>query len=252
MTSPGDEAAAPVSERLLRQAHHAVRESPLLDQTARSGWSLVQKGLRQRKIARHVGALGPGEPLRVLIGAGPHSRPGWLATDITPSRKDVVYVDATRPLPFATDSVDLVYTEHMIEHIPFEAGQRMLREIERVLRPGSGRVRISTPDFERVVALAVSADPEVTELMARANARHGSPPDAVFAVNRLFSSYGHQFLWSEELLRSELAAAGLRAVERQQVGRSDHAAFVGMEQHGGRITHAWNAYQSLIVEAAAR
>jgi predicted SAM-dependent methyltransferase len=50
-------------------------------------------------------------------------------------------------LPFAAESVTLIYSEHMLEHLPAHTGARVLREAYRVLAPG-GVLRIATPDLE--------------------------------------------------------------------------------------------------------
>jgi predicted SAM-dependent methyltransferase len=41
----------------------------------------------------------------------------WLNTDLLPINRDVVYLDATRRLPFRNDQFDYVFSEHTIEHI---------------------------------------------------------------------------------------------------------------------------------------
>jgi predicted SAM-dependent methyltransferase len=51
---------------------------------------------------------------------------------------------------FRTDSVDLVYACHCLEHFPIAAVPRVLREWRRVLRPG-GTLRLSVPDFDALV-----------------------------------------------------------------------------------------------------
>ena len=63
-------------------------------------------------------------PIRKLqIGAQSNSISGWLNVDLLPKSHEVVYMDATKPFPFPSNSVDYIYSEHMIEHISFhEAG----------------------------------------------------------------------------------------------------------------------------------
>ncbi|HEX2575925.1 MAG TPA: methyltransferase domain-containing protein [Aquihabitans sp.] len=232
-----------------KRVRDLVRSSPFLAQTTQSAWIVAQRALRPTKIRRH---LAEHDRLRVMIGSGPTEVDGWLSTDLIPSRPDVVYLDASERFPFDDGSVHRIHTEHMIEHVDHETGRRMLAECARVLAPG-GRIRIATPDFDRVVALAGPVDPEVAELFRRSNLRNGldeeAAADPVYAVNRLFSEYGHRFLYTESLLTRELQAAGLRQVRRYEVGESDDPELAGADHHGEQIDPGWNRYQTLVLEA---
>jgi ubiquinone/menaquinone biosynthesis C-methylase UbiE len=59
--------------------------------------------------------------------------------------RDAIIVDVTRRSPFVDNTFDFIYSEHMIEHIPYVGGRAMLEESYRVLKPG-GTLRIATPD----------------------------------------------------------------------------------------------------------
>lgn len=57
---------------------------------------------------------------------------------------DVIRHDLAQPLPFATNSFGMVYCGQVIEHMPFEAQDVLMREAWRVLRPG-GVFEICSP-----------------------------------------------------------------------------------------------------------
>ncbi len=223
--------------------------SPLLSQTTESGWTTAQRALRGRKL-RAYAAEHPS--IRLMIGSGPSQLDGWLATDLLPSRPDVVLLDANERFPFDDGTVHRIHTEHMIEHVDHPIGTRMLVECARILEPG-GRIRIATPDFQRVIALAVDATPEAAALARASNLRNGIDPsesdDPVYAVNRLFSGYGHRFLYTEATLRRALETAGFAEVTRHSVGHSDDPEFASVDQHSGQIDADWNEYQTLVLEA---
>ncbi len=69
----------------------------------------------------------------------------WLTADVDP-RSDV-YVDVTRPLPFRDATIDVVYSEEVIEHISPHHASAMLRECLRILKPG-GWLRLTTPSLD--------------------------------------------------------------------------------------------------------
>src|SRR5262249_45251050 len=83
---------------------------------------------------------------KLQLGAGPTSLPGLLSTDVAPYSPTTVQLDATKRFPFENGVFDYIFTEHMIEHISWGEGNRMLQECHRVLRPG-GIIRIATPDL---------------------------------------------------------------------------------------------------------
>ncbi len=61
-------------------------------------------------------------------------------------------------LPFKDRSQRLIYTAHLIEHLPAATLTTLLAECHRVLRAG-GRIRIECPDAEALVSLYRKADP---------------------------------------------------------------------------------------------
>src|SRR5262245_43358548 len=83
---------------------------------------------------------------RLHLGCGPNLLTGWANVDLR-SAAGVVELDLAHALPVADDSVELIYSEHFIEHLDRGDGERLLRECRRVLKPG-GRIRISTPDLQ--------------------------------------------------------------------------------------------------------
>lgn len=232
-----------------RRVRELVSGSPLLTQTTQSGWLTAQRALRGTKIKRHQAE---NDRLRVMIGSGPTMVDGWLSTDLIPSRSDVVFLDAGEAFPFDDGSVHRIHTEHMIEHVDHATGQRMLAECARVLAPG-GRIRIATPDFDRAIALTAGVDAEVAELYTASNRRNGiaeaDVANPVHAVNRLFSAYGHRFLYTEAMLAASLEAVGMANVSRYEVGESDDPELVDTEHHSEQIDDGWNRYQTMVLEA---
>lgn len=56
--------------------------------------------------------------------------------------------DLAKGIPFADNSVDVVYHSHLLEHLDRDVATVFMREIARVMKPG-GILRIVVPDFER-------------------------------------------------------------------------------------------------------
>ncbi len=79
--------------------------------------------------------------IKLNIGCGKHKKDGYINIDISPKYKPDIVANATH-LPFKSNSVDEIYTSHMVEHVPnFE---KAMREMHRVLKQG-GKLIIIVP-----------------------------------------------------------------------------------------------------------
>ncbi|MFV9631580.1 MAG: class I SAM-dependent methyltransferase [Methanosarcinales archaeon] len=55
--------------------------------------------------------------------------------------------DVSKKLPFDNESIDYIYSSHLIEHLNKEVGEKLLQECFRVLKKG-GLFRLIIPDLE--------------------------------------------------------------------------------------------------------
>lgn len=183
---------------------------------------------RRRIVARYLD--GTAEP-RLHVGAGGERLPGWLNSDLVAGD---VYLDLTRPLPLPDSSFAYAFGEHVIEHISERQGERLLRELHRVLRPG-GVLRITTPDLRKIIAIYEDRNPviglpeyaEFLDGIAAGEHRRGAQ-----VLNTFMRAWGHRYVYDEEDLRVKLEAAGFAAVRRLEPGESEHDALRGVERHG--------------------
>ncbi len=93
------------------------------------------------------------ELLKLNLACGRNPLPGWLNTDIdTALTKETVFLDVRKRFPFSNSIFSYVYCEHLIEHLEYEQGVKMVNEVFRVVKPG-GKIRVSTPDLNFLVEL---------------------------------------------------------------------------------------------------
>jgi predicted SAM-dependent methyltransferase len=186
---------------------------------------------------------------KLHIGAGANHLSGWLNTELCP-RGDQIYLDATRRFPFADGVFAFIYSEHMIEHIPFAAGEFMLRECRRVLRPG-GVIRIVTPNMEFLKAiLQPSLSPAQLDYLRyfkAANQLGGPDESAVHVVNHFVRAWGHQFIYDLPTLTRLVAAAGFEDVESQPLQQSKYPELAGLAKTD-RMPDGFVEMESIIVE----
>lgn len=192
---------------------------------------------------------------KLQIGSGATLLDGWLCTDFEPAGARVIYLDATRRFPFHDDTFDYVFSEHMIEHVPYLGGLAMLQECHRVMKSG-GVIRIATPDLDVLLNLRAK---ELTD--AQRNyidwicARYvpNSTLGPIHVINNAFRSWGHQFLYDAELLKAAMEEAGFRTVRQYVHSESDDPNLRGLESHGRSVgNEEMNVFETMVFEGTCR
>ena len=177
----------------------------------------LRRAQRGRLIERY---LAEHDVRKLQLGSAENVLPGWLNTDLHGyGREDVVYLDVRKRFPLPDASFDLVYSEHMIEHLTWAEGQHCLREYLRVLRPG-GTIRVATPSLERLARLydgGAGAQRYVHWAVDTLDPEVDAPLPGV-AINNFFRSWGHRFVYDPETLRHALGEAGFVGVEQVPLG----------------------------------
>lgn len=145
--------------------------------------------------------------LQVHLGAFDQAVEGWINTDITPHiwiakipsaplilhllrvmsqeryiqhKKKIFnklhYMDLTKPLPFAANSVSAIFSSHVFEHLFMNEVENLIKEIHRCLVPG-GVCRVLVPDLEKIMGIYDRDDPRefisaIFEISARSNVKN--------------------------------------------------------------------------------
>jgi predicted SAM-dependent methyltransferase len=186
---------------------------------------LVDKKLLQRYLTRE-------SVHKLHIGCGDRRLDGWLNSDFMPPTRDIFQLDATRVFPFPDSSFHFVYSEHMIEHISYTAGENMLAECYRVLKAG-GRLRIATPNLAFLIQLYGDHKSSLQEDYVAWAQQSFVPfptncPDA-FVINNFVRAWDHQFIYDEGALIEAIQNAGFHSVRAYPVNCSDTIELEGLE-----------------------
>jgi SAM-dependent methyltransferase len=174
-------------------------------------------------------------PIKKLqLGCGPNRLDGWLNSDVPPHQAYVL--DVSQPFPIADNTFDYIYSEHMIEHIPYEAGQNMIRESYRVLKPG-GKIRITTPSIDFLFDLCNNPDDELNKrYLEWAYKEPGLMPpvpffDPAFVFNNFVRAWGHIFIYNKSSLSKSLLNANFHSVTEHKICESDDPELRDLENY---------------------
>lgn len=74
--------------------------------------------------------------MKVYLGAGKDHKEGWVNVDMYPFPGIDMVGDVTKGLPFEDSSVDELYTQDFMEHLPQDKKMFVINEIWRVLKDG--------------------------------------------------------------------------------------------------------------------
>ena len=91
--------------------------------------------------------------IKLNLGCGLDRKEGYKGVDIRPL-PTVDFVADVRALPFDDASVEEIFSQDIIEHLPSKDIEPTLREWQRVLIPG-GILEMRTPDFFRIFRAAI-------------------------------------------------------------------------------------------------
>lgn len=84
-------------------------------------------------------------PAKLELGSGKRTgMEDWIASDIGGGGD--IQLDFTQPIPFPDNSLDIIYSSHVLEHFSYPHPMRdLLEECRRILKPG-GAFSIAVPN----------------------------------------------------------------------------------------------------------
>jgi predicted SAM-dependent methyltransferase len=137
---------------------------------------------------------------------------GWITIDLTGA--DISH-DLRNGIPFPSDSVDRIYTSHMLEHIPYRDLLVFLDECYRVLKK-DGELSVCVPDAGRYIGAYVEKRYfiELNEGYQPAVADTGSFLDQINYI--AYMNQLHKYMFDEENLVNTLKKIPSSSVELRE------------------------------------
>lgn len=153
------------------------------------------------------------------LGSGNNVIKGWINYDIDPE-KGAKKLDLRKGLPHADNSVDLIFSEHVIEHFTKADGEKLLRECHRVLKKDGG-LRIGWPGLEKLLkAYLLRNNAYKNHVTPHIKHNHFHTWDELFS-DSLFS-WEHKYAYTSRHLKQLARFVGFRDVKSKKYGDSDY------------------------------
>jgi len=170
-------------------------------------------------------------PIRKLhLGCGERLLQGWLNADIY---NGDIYLDITKKLPFKSNSIDLVYSHHVIEHITLAQFKDLIAELYRVMKPGAW-AHIVTPDLKKIVH--VYSRPEEHEDLIEYYCKDDSLIGPAHYVNvAMRQEQEHLYIYDFTLLQTLFQNVGFREMVSCEYGESRVDELKGIDDHGYKM-----------------
>lgn len=138
-------------------------------------------------------------PLKLHLGCGKKHFEGYINIDLRKTGAADLVCDI-RKLPYPDNSVELIETYHVIEHLPRHDLPKVLKAWHRILVPG-GKLIIECPDFDKAVK----------EYMAGNEKRI----DSIFGLQR-FPGDTHMFGYNFKRLKTLLERTNFNNIKEKE------------------------------------
>jgi predicted SAM-dependent methyltransferase len=182
--------------------------------------------------------------IKLHLGCGRNTIGGWINTDFdTRKHPDVKnHLDVTDKFSIREkgkddiiiddNSVDYIFSEHMIEHLTYQEGKFMLEECFRVLKVG-GKIRISTPDLKFLIDLYTDDKTDLQKRYIDYTVNHRAYNVSIgidtFIINNYVRDWGHIFIYDEKTLKSLFESVGFSDVKSYLISESEDENLKNLE-----------------------
>jgi predicted SAM-dependent methyltransferase len=127
------------------------------------------------------------------------------------------WADATKHIPEQDNSVDAIYSSHMLEHLDREDAQKFLAEARRILRHG-GVIRLSVPNIKNVVENYIK-DGDADKLIENTLLTRKKPKTVLEKIRYLLiGDRNHQWMYDAHSLCKLLLSVGFKDARAMEPG----------------------------------
>lgn len=183
--------------------------------------------------------------MKLNLGAGPYwEKSGWHILDhkLKKNEKNKVCGDISK-INLKSNSCDVVFISHVLEHIPHLKIQKVLAEINRVLKK-NGILRILVPDMEKFAKAYVKKDKKFfikakeEDTSLRQDLGYGGMLANLFVspgqdtvlfdrnIKEFISGYAHLYSYDFFMMKKILQMTGFGTIQRKKFCKSNISDFL--------------------------
>ena len=167
------------------------------------------------------------------LGCGEQTPDGWINVDYALGSKlakipGINYLGLTqikwnkkifihnllKPFPWETESIDIVYSSHTLEHFTREEGLSFLKESYRVLKK-NGIIRILVPDLKPVINEYLEGKMRADYFLENLIVLYPSQKSILRKLTNPFVFFPHKCMYDTETLIAVLEGIGFAVKERK-------------------------------------
>ena len=211
----------PTSRKLHKVIARIRALSSLTIRDPGAGAAAFRTLVAKRRAAQVLRRAAP--PLKLCLGSGAAPLAGWINIDL--ERPADVVLDLRFGIPLPDESVDFIYSEHLVEHLTLDEGLAHFAECRRLLKPG-GVLRIATPDLAELVK-DYSTDWRRHDWVRWPGNEWIDTGTRM--LNMAVRAWGHQYMYDYDELKLRLSQAGFESVCRAEIATSVHPELRGLE-----------------------
>ncbi len=157
--------------------------------------------------------LQSGDEIKLELGAGKRKMQGWTTIDMEDSCD--IFLDLRSPIPFPDNSVDTIYSSHLLEHFYYSDLVDFLAECYRILKK-DGSFKVAVPNAKIYLdAYLNKAELDIDYYFRYKPAfNYNSKIDYVNYI--AYMNRGHHYMFDEENLPIILANTGFSKVRLRE------------------------------------
>lgn len=120
---------------------------------------------------------------------------------------NIEYGNVAKKIPLANNSVEVLYSSHMMEHLDRDSANHFLSEARRVLRP-NGIIRLALPDLKKLVEEYIQSE-DADKFLTSTHLCHPAPKSWIHKFKFLLTGIRyHQWMYDGQSLRKLLESHG--------------------------------------------
>lgn len=139
--------------------------------------------------------------------------------------QSIIVRDVRKKLPFDDESIDFIYSSHLIEHIRKDEAEKVLRDCFRVLKRG-GLIRLVVPDLELMARNYIKEIENIRNKKVKIKNNYLSSEGFLDLLGscektktpltlKIFSSWRHRWMYDDFSLTSLLESCGFVDIQKR-------------------------------------